>query len=197
MLKDRKTQVPEDDDLLAELERTRPKRRGDCVNGERPCIHVRCKYHLYLDINPGTGSIKLNFPDKEVWELEDTCALDVADLGGRTLEEVGAILNLTRERIRQLEVAGAKQMKRLRWSLTEDEEDPDLAERDARARAYKERDRVAREAAEEEARARAHRARTRATRASVSAAVAAKNVGPSNGTSRTFDVSTYVFQFRF
>jgi DNA-directed RNA polymerase sigma subunit (sigma70/sigma32) len=57
-------------------------------------------------VNPETGSIKLNFPDKEIWELSETCALDVADRGGITLEEVGAIMNLTRERIRQVETRG-------------------------------------------------------------------------------------------
>ena len=62
-------------------------------------------------MNPETGSIKLNFPDLEVWELEDTCALDVADRGGITLEEVGEILNLTRERIRQVEVRGLEKLR--------------------------------------------------------------------------------------
>ena len=42
-------------------------------------MFVSCKHHLYLDVNPATGSIKLNFPDKEIWELEHTCALDVAE----------------------------------------------------------------------------------------------------------------------
>lgn len=84
----------------------RPKLRAECERGERPCPHVSCKYHLYLDINPETGSIKLNFPDIEVWEMEETCALDVAERGGVTLEEVGEIMNLTRERIRQLEMSG-------------------------------------------------------------------------------------------
>ena len=67
---------------------------------------MACKYHLYLDVNPETGSIKMNFPDLEPWELEETCALDIAERGGVTLEEVGAILNLTRERVRQVEVSG-------------------------------------------------------------------------------------------
>jgi hypothetical protein len=61
---------------------------------------------LYLDVNPESGAIKLNFPHLEVWEMPETCSLDVADRGGITLEEVGAILNLTRERIRQVEVRG-------------------------------------------------------------------------------------------
>ena len=45
-----------------------------------------------------------------MWELRETCALDVAERGGLTLEEVGEILNLTRERIRQVEAAGLKKL---------------------------------------------------------------------------------------
>ena len=82
----------------------RPRTRAECSNEQRPCPWVSCKHHLYLDVNPHTGSIKLNFPDLEPWELKQTCALDVADDGGHTLEEVGDITNLTRERIRQLEL---------------------------------------------------------------------------------------------
>ena len=89
----------------------RPKHRVQCCEVERPCPFVSCKHHLYLDVNPETGSIKLNFPDLEVWEMKETCALDVADRGGITLEEVGEILNLTRERIRQVEVRGLLKLK--------------------------------------------------------------------------------------
>src|SRR6202007_584004 len=53
-------------------------------------------------------------PDLEVWEMNETCALDVADRGGTTLEEVGAIMNLTRERIRQVEVKGLAKLQALR-----------------------------------------------------------------------------------
>jgi hypothetical protein len=98
-------------DVLEVPEFDRPQTRDECRNGPRPCLYVSCKHHLYLDVNPETGSIKLNFPDKEVWELEETCALDVAERGGITLEEVGEILNLTRERIRQLEVTALDKMK--------------------------------------------------------------------------------------
>jgi hypothetical protein len=83
---------------------SRPTHRIDCADGPRPCPFVSCKYHLYLDVSPRTGSIKVNFPDLEVWDMPHSCALDVADIGGATLEDVGSILNLTRERIRQLEV---------------------------------------------------------------------------------------------
>ena len=89
----------------------RPKSRAECKQEMRPCPWVACKHHLYLDINPETGSIKINFPDLEPWELHHTCALDVAERGGITLEEVGEIMNLTRERIRQVEVRGLLKLK--------------------------------------------------------------------------------------
>lgn len=97
--------------IFAEVEDARPDSREACRAAERPCPFVSCKYHLYLDVNPHTGSIKLNFPDLEVWELSETCALDVADRGGITLEEVGELLNLTRERIRQVEAAGLEKLR--------------------------------------------------------------------------------------
>lgn len=97
---------PEEAELLGSIEQMRPRERSQCVDSPRPCLFVSCKHNLFLDVNPETGSVKLNFPDKEIWELEETCALDVADRGGITLEEVGSIMNLTRERIRQVETRG-------------------------------------------------------------------------------------------
>lgn len=99
---------PGDVELLAE----RPRTRADCAGGERPCPWVGCRYHLYIDVNPQTGSLILNFPDLEPWELKHTCALDGADQDGMTLEEVGAVMNLTRERIRQVETKGLLRLKR-------------------------------------------------------------------------------------
>jgi hypothetical protein len=99
--------------LYPEVEVDRPQTRADCANGERPCPFVSCKHHLFLDVSAKTGAIKLNFPDLEVWEMTETCALDVADRGGTTLEEVGAIMNLTRERIRQVEVKGLAKLEAL------------------------------------------------------------------------------------
>lgn len=82
----------------------RPTTRSDCDQVERPCPFVSCRYHLFLDVSPRTGAIKLNFPDLEPDELLETCCLDVADRGGETLEDVGAFINVTRERVRQVEV---------------------------------------------------------------------------------------------
>lgn len=87
---------------LPELER--PKVRGDCEGGDRPCPFVGCKHHLYLEVER-SGSIKFNHPGKEPEDLapDASCALDVADGGGVTLEKTGELLNLTRERTRQVE----------------------------------------------------------------------------------------------
>jgi hypothetical protein len=87
-----------------ESEIDRPHKRSECAEGPRPCPHVSCRHHLYLDVNPSTGTIKLNFPDLEVWELAISCALDVADLGGTAIELVSELMNVTRERVRQIEM---------------------------------------------------------------------------------------------
>lgn len=81
----------------------RPKTRGECVNGIRPCPFVGCRHHNYLDINEETGSIKINFPNVAIEDMTDSCSLDAADEGGMSLDDVGAKLNITRERTRQIE----------------------------------------------------------------------------------------------
>lgn len=95
-----------------------PATRGDCrPDGDgdassRPCPWVSCKHHMYLDVTD-VGSIKINYPDLEPLDIPETCALDIADRGGITLEQVGELMNLTRERIRQIEVIGLVKLKRL------------------------------------------------------------------------------------
>lgn len=101
----------------------RPRTRGECPE-ERPCPFVGCRYHLAIgDIrkpsrhtrkHASPDGVCLAYPELELEELPETCALDVADRGGATLEHVGAILYVTRERVRQLE---AKALRRLRLGL--------------------------------------------------------------------------------
>jgi len=100
--------------LYPETDYWKPRTRAECLDGPRPCPFVSCKHHLYIDVSPRTGAIKLNFPDLEVWDMGESCALDVADRGGTTLEDVGAIMNLTRERIRQVEVKALAKLEALR-----------------------------------------------------------------------------------
>ncbi len=80
----------------------RPATRADCVSGPRPCGYVACRYHLGVD-ETSYGSIRVNFPSL-LADLPNTCALDLADAGGATLEEIARLMNLTRERVRQIEV---------------------------------------------------------------------------------------------
>lgn len=80
------------------------------ANHCRPCPWAACSKHLALDLNPQTGSIRLAFSDIETWELKETCSLDVAEHDGMTLEEVGALTNVTRERIRQIESRGIREL---------------------------------------------------------------------------------------
>jgi hypothetical protein len=99
--------------LYPENDYWKPRTRSECLEGLRPCPFVSCKHHLFIDVSARTGAIKLNFPDLEAWEMTESCALDVADRGGTTLEDVGAIMNLTRERIRQVEVKALAKLEAL------------------------------------------------------------------------------------
>lgn len=85
----------------------RPQYRCQCVDSPRPCPFVSCKHNLFLDVN-AAGGIVLNFPGKTLEDLEDTCALDVAERGEHTLDAVGEFLNLTRERVRQIETSAMR-----------------------------------------------------------------------------------------
>lgn len=84
----------------------RPKTRGDCVDGginaQRPCPFASCQWHLAVNVNP-SGSFSETFEGADFTEMPHTCALDVADEGGSTLEYIGHILNVTREAIRLVE----------------------------------------------------------------------------------------------
>lgn len=107
----------------------RPTTRAECANGPRPCPFVSCRHHLYLDVSPHTGAIKLNFPDLEVWEIGETCSLDIAERGGVPQEAVSQVFNVSRERVRQLEVAALREFED-RAGLLAEELPPD-AERPA------------------------------------------------------------------
>ena len=84
------------------IDYARPTTRADCERGIRPCPFVSCRYNLYLEVS-SRGSIKLNFPHLEPHEMIHSCALDLADNGKLTYEEVGAALNVVRERARNIE----------------------------------------------------------------------------------------------
>jgi len=96
--------------LEAHEEYWRPSTRDDCLNGPRPCPYVGCRWHLYLDA--GDGRIRYNYPGLAVEELTTSCALDVVDGGPVTLDAVATLLNVTRERIRQIQARALYKLNR-------------------------------------------------------------------------------------
>jgi hypothetical protein len=58
--------------------------------------------------------MRLNFPEVEVWEMAESCSLDVADRGSATLEEVTVVLNLNRDQVRAIEL---RAVARIVWAL--------------------------------------------------------------------------------
>jgi hypothetical protein len=88
----------------------RPRTRADCYGAARPCPFVSCRYHLYTDINK-SGTLRVNFPDREPGDMHPSCALDVAALGRLSLEYVAFVMNLTRERVRQLEAIALRKLR--------------------------------------------------------------------------------------
>jgi hypothetical protein len=83
----------------------RPQTWGECVGGTGPCPYVACRHHLYLDVSADTGTIKINFPHIEPEDMQEPCTLRLASAQPQTLEQVAQRLNLTRERVRQIEDA--------------------------------------------------------------------------------------------
>lgn len=53
----------------------------------RPCPYTRCRYHLLADSH--------RFDDAADMPAEESCALDVAEDGPHTLEQIGKILGVS------------------------------------------------------------------------------------------------------
>lgn len=80
-----------------------PKVRSECPD-ERPCPYISCRYHIGYDVS-SVGGLTSYF-DCEPWEIVHSCALDYAAAsklaGGMTLDEIGEVIGMTRERVRQI-----------------------------------------------------------------------------------------------
>ncbi len=107
------------DEVAAEpVEAHRPRTRGECVDAPRPCIFVSCRHHLAIEIND-KGTIRPAFPLDEDGARE-SCSLDVADKGGITLDEIGQLMNISRERVRQIEEVALRRIKGENWKAYRD-----------------------------------------------------------------------------
>lgn len=111
----------------------RPATRGDCARYRSgwPCELISCRYHLVGAEEGHRGAITIgdhvvpqNPTEHDLDEAADalveqlavrgSCSLDIADreADGATLEEVGRRMNVTRERIRQIESKGLRKLVR-------------------------------------------------------------------------------------
>ena len=103
-----------------------PRTWGECIERglgtpSNPCVHMRCSHNLLVDVSDDTGSYKVTWPhlasgqygDEYERLPEHTCALRVAEQGAMTLDEIGAMLNLTRERVRQIETKALLRLRAL------------------------------------------------------------------------------------
>lgn len=97
----------------------RPQTRADCLDGPRPCPFVGCRYNLLVEVT-AAGSIKM--PLGAPWEADpDTpsCALDVADDGERTLQDIADILGISLQWVVQSRAEALRKMAAL--NLSEDD----------------------------------------------------------------------------
>jgi DNA-directed RNA polymerase sigma subunit (sigma70/sigma32) len=68
-------------------------------------------------VNPETGTIRLNAEEPE--ELVETCALDLAERDGMTLEQVGKLLRVSKEWIRRIEDDAMKKLEGVLSALSQ------------------------------------------------------------------------------
>jgi hypothetical protein len=81
--------------------------RGACRRLAGPCPHAVCRFNLTSERRDSRGAkpAQLHLP-----VVRETCALEAADQGGMTLEEIASRLSLTRERVRQIELGALKKL---------------------------------------------------------------------------------------
>jgi hypothetical protein len=110
----------------------RPKTRGDCVEGLRPCPWISCKHHMAGDVTRVGSYRVLNADPRLEWRsrslhpehpikagqleeiaslalrLADTCVLDVADRG--PIIAVAVLLRVHSKSAREAELSAMKKM---------------------------------------------------------------------------------------
>jgi hypothetical protein len=93
-----------------------PKTRADCEAVERPCPFVACAHNLFLDVLEKSdaapyGKIRTYRASPSEMDPASSCALDIAERGEHTCEEVAQFFPVSAERIRQLDVQAKAKIK--------------------------------------------------------------------------------------
>lgn len=96
----------------------RPRTRGECEGVPRPCPFASCVHHLAHAVERDGRALNGDRGRTLVDDIDNldpdwSCALDVADRGGATLEELGERFGVTRERIRQLEAKALAKVRKV------------------------------------------------------------------------------------
>lgn len=102
--------------IVDEVAPVRPRTRGDCIDGPRPCPWVSCWHHLLPGHVGEKATHQADTSDEALLavleSMPHTCDLDAADRGGATLEEIAQSFSVTREWIRQIESKALKHLDR-------------------------------------------------------------------------------------
>ena len=99
--------------------------RGACRKLPGPCPHAVCRFNLTSERRDSRGAkpAEIHLP-----VVREACALEAAEQGGMTLEEIAMRLSLTRERVRQIELGALKKLwARLGGNEGEEEREPAVA----------------------------------------------------------------------
>lgn len=107
-----------------------PLTRGDCLPGgssyARPCPYRRCRYHLLYDDYEGVKRVpeglrlEAREAKREEGNIEDSCALDLADTGGKDPIEVARALGVSRQAINQIEDRAVRKLSKRLWLVKGD-----------------------------------------------------------------------------
>src|SRR5512141_2556725 len=81
--------------------------RGACRKLPGPCPHAVCRFNLTSERRDSRGAkpAEMHLP-----VVREACALEAAEQGGMTLEDIAIRLSLTRERVRQIELGALKKL---------------------------------------------------------------------------------------
>lgn len=104
--------LPLDVSHLSEDGPRRPRTRGECIDGPRPCPWASCRHHLALDV---TYNNALKVQDRELEELPATCALDVADAAESGVDNytIADLLGISRQGVDALLASGLRKLRQL------------------------------------------------------------------------------------